>query len=275
LERPPELAGKEFFGSKQEALDWASKKLKEISYDRRDGGAQANIDRGYNEYWTERGSSIETLRTSLVIDPPDGKLPPATELSKKRMKDEFDRYMAPRYDGPEDLTLYQRCLKLEGSGPPIDPTIYNNNVRITQGPGYVAILHEMNHETRIVPTDGSPHLPEQIRSWNGDPRGHWEGDTLVIETTNLRDDAAATLGTTQNVRLTERFKRIDKDTLQYRYTVDDPAAYARPWTAEIPATKTKGPLVEYACHEGNDTMLNTLTASRAEDKKAAAQGSEK
>jgi hypothetical protein len=274
LQRPKDLAGKEFFANEQEAAKWASKKMKEIDFDRRDGGAQANIDRGYNEYWTERGLTVKTLRTSLVVDPPDGRIPKATPFAAKRRKEEYDRMVAAHYDGPEDLSTIQRCLKVEGEGPPIDPTLYNNNVRITEGAGYVVILHEMNHETRVVPIDGSVHLPEQIRLWNGDPRGHWEGDTLVVESTNFRADAAP-MGTSQNVHLTERFKRLDNDTLQYRFTIDDPAAYTRPWTAEVPARKTAGPLVEYACHEGNDTMANTLAASRAEEKSAAALGARK
>jgi len=248
--------------------------MKELDFDRRDGGPEANIGRGYNEYWTERGTAIKTRRTSLVIDPPDGKIPPETEQAKQRQKADLDRYLNPRNDGPEDLSLPQRCLKVQGSGPPIHPTLYNNNVRITQGPGYVMILHEMNHEARLIPLDGRPHLPEQIRLWNGDSRGHWEGDTLVVDTTNFNDEASFR-GTSRNLHLTERFKRLDNDTLQYRFTIDDPSSYTKPWTAEIPARKTDGLLPEYACHEGNDTMMNALAAARAEDKKAAAQASQK
>jgi len=267
MQRPPEFAGKEFL-TEQEAADWAAKKMKELDFDRRDGGAEANIARGYNEYWTERGAPVVTRRTSLVIDPPDGRIP-ATEQTLQRQKEDRERYLNPRYDGPEDLSLAQRCLNVGGYGPPISPTLYNNNVRITQGPGYVMILHEMNHDTRVIPLDGRPHLPEQIRLWDGDSRGHWEGDTLVVDTTNFNDEAG--LRERKHLHLIERFKRINNEILQYRFTVDDPTSYTRPWTAEIPARKTEGPIIEYACHEGNDTMMNALSEARAEEKKASAQ----
>jgi hypothetical protein len=269
MERPLEHAGKEFL-TEQEAADWARKRLDEVNFDRRDGGGAANISRGYNEYWVERGQIVKTRRTSLVIDPPDGKIP-LTDVARQRQRESRARYLTEDFNGPEDLSLAQRCLKLQGGGPPLHPTLYNNNVRIQQGPGYLMIQHEMAG-VRVIPLDGRPHLPEQIRLWNGDSRGHWEGDTLVVETTNFNTQYEY-LGGTAKTRLTERFRRVDKDTLLYQFTIEDPSAFVRPWTAEIPARKTEGPLLEYACHEGNFTLSNALSAARAKDR--AAQSSEK
>jgi hypothetical protein len=262
MERPPEHAGKEFL-TEQEAKDWAGKRLAELSYDRRDGGNSANLGRGYNEYWTERGAVIKTRRTSLVIDPPDGKIP-SMEIARQRQRERRALYLTENFNGPEDLSLAQRCLKVV-SGAPISPTIYNNNVRIQQGPGYVVILHEMGLEPRIIPLDNRPHLPQHIRLWNGDSRGHWEGETLVVETTNFNDQYDYSGGTSKT-RLIERLRRVDKDTLLYQFTIDDPSAFLKPWTAEIPARKTEGPLLEYACHEGNFTMIHALSGMRAKEK---------
>ena len=174
-------------------------------------------------------------------------------------------------DGPEKRPLPERCLVMQGSGPPILPTAYNNNTQIVQGPGYVAILVEMGHETRVIPLDDRPHLPKDVRQWKGDSRGHWEGDTLVVETTNFTNKSAFR-GTSENMRLIERFRRMDANTLLYQFTVEDPATFAKPWTVEIPVPKSEGRIFEYACHEGNYGMFGALAGARAEEKKAAANG---
>jgi hypothetical protein len=145
------------------------------------------------------------------------------------------------------------------------PTAYNNNVQIVQGQGYVALLIEMGHETRVIPTDGRPHLPSNIRLWKGDSRGHWEGDTLVVETTNFSNKNSFR-GSSENLKLIERFRRADADTLFYQFTIEDPETWARPWTVEIPVTKSQGRLFEYACHEGNYGMEGGLAGARAEEK---------
>jgi hypothetical protein len=149
------------------------------------------------------------------------------------------------------------------------PTAYNNNIQILQTPGYAAILVEMIHDVRIVPLDGRQHLPESVRQWKGDSRGRWEGDTLVIETANFTSRTAFR-GTSEKMRLTERFRRLDSDTLLYQFTVEDPLTFERPWTAEIPLTRSEGPIFEYACHEGNYAMAGGLNGARMEEKRAAA-----
>ena len=268
LERPDELAGKEFFTEK-EAVDYETGVLKRNNMDRRDGGAEADVTRAYNDFWWDRGTRVvKTRRTSLVIDPPDGRLPPLTAEGRKRQADRIARNRGHEFDGPENRPLPERCLNLQGSGPPILPTAYNNNTRIVQAPGYVTILVEMGHEVRVIPLDGRPHLPQDVRQWQGDSRGHWEGDTLVVETTNFTDKTAFR-GSSENMRLTERFTRLDPETLLYQFTVDDPSTFTKPWTAEIPVTRTPGPLFEYACHEGNYGMAGALAGAREEEKKAA------
>ena len=145
------------------------------------------------------------------------------------------------------------------------PTAYNNNIRIIQSPGYITILVEMIHDVRVIPLDRSPHLSLNVRQWKGDSRGHWEGDTLVIETTNFNSKTAFR-GSSEKMRLTERFKRFDADTLLYQYTVDDPASFEKPWTVEIPVTRSEARIFEYACHEGNYAMTGGLAGARAQEK---------
>jgi hypothetical protein len=148
------------------------------------------------------------------------------------------------------------------------PSAYNNNYLILQTPGYVVILIEMIHDVRIIPLDGRPHLPENIRQWLGDSRGHWEGNTLVVDTTNFSDKTHFR-GSDRNLHLVERFTRVDPRTINYQFTVDDPTAFTKPWTGEAPMTKTPGPIYEYACHEGNYSMESTLRGARAGEKAAA------
>jgi hypothetical protein len=256
LERPAEFAGKEFLTEK-EAAEYANRVV-----------AERNSDQGfnYNEFWRDRGTKvIASRRSSLIVDPPDGKIPPLTPQAQKRQADarEYaDRHPA---DGPESRSVQERCL---GRGLPIIPMNYNNNYQIVQAPGYVVIVHEMNHDPRIVPLDGRPHIPKNIRNWMGDRRGHWEGDTLVIESTNFYDKANLR-GASGGLQLVERFTRVDADTINYEFTVNDPATYTRPWSAQMPMTRSEGLMYEYACHEGNRAMSLILSGARAEEKKAA------
>ena len=191
-----------------------------------------------------------------------------TAAARERQAERAAKNRGHEFDGPENRPLPERCLVMQGSGPPILPTAYNNNTQIVQGPGYVALLVEMGHEARVIPLDGRPHLPKDVRLWKGDSRGHWEGDTLIVETTNFTNKSAFR-GTTENMRLIERFRRMDEDTLLYQFTVDDPATFEKPWTAEIPVPKSTGHIFEYACHEGNYGMFGALAGARAEEKKAA------
>ena len=162
-----------------------------------------------------------------------------TPAGRDRQTERREANRGHEFDGPENRPLPERCLIMQGAGPPTLPTAYNNNTQIVQGPDHVAILVEMGHEVRIVPLDGRPHLSENVRQWKGDSRGRWDGDTLVVETANF-SNRTAFRGTSENMRLTERFTRLDEDTLLYRFTVDDPATYERPWTVEVPLTRSDG-----------------------------------
>ena len=264
LERPPELAGKQFF-TKEEAAQWTKKLLDAANRDRRGGSAQDDVGLAYNEVWFSRGDTVvPTLRTSLIIDPPDGQIPGLTRDGQIRQaRNDLQRVAVP--DGPEDRTLAERCILWPVAGPPMIPGGYNNNYQIVQSPGYVMIMVEMIHDVRVIPTDGRPHLPSSIRQWMGDSRGHWEGDTLVVDTTNFNDKTNFR-GASANMHLTERFRRSPDGHLLYEFTVNDPASFAKPWTAQIPMAKIAGPLLEYACNEGNYAMEGMLQGARKQDR---------
>lgn len=265
MERPANLAGLEFF-SEKEAADYEKQVVERNNKDRRDGPAESDVGRAYNDFWWDSGTKVvKTRRTSLVIDPIDGRIPPMTAAGRERQSERAAKNRGHEFDGPENRPLPERCLILQGAGPPVTPTAYNNNIQIVQGPGVVSILVEMGHEVRVIPTDGRPHLPPNVRLWKGDPRGHWDGDTLVVETTNFSDKNPFR-GSSENMKLTERFKRLDASTLIYQFTVDDPATWAKPWTVEIPLPKSDGQVFEYACHEGNYGMVGALAGARAEEK---------
>src|SRR5215467_6193245 len=267
IERPANLAGKEFF-TEQEAAAYEKDVVERNNKDRRDGSAESDVGRAYNDFWWDSGTKVvKTRRTSLVIDPKDGKIPPMLPAARERQQERQSLNRGHEFDGPENRPLPERCLVLQGAGPPVTPTAYNNNVQIVQGQGYVALLIEMGHEVRVIPTDGRPHLPSSFRLWKGDSRGRWEGDTLVVETTNFSNKNSFR-GSSENMKLIERFRRLDADTLMYQFTVEDPETWARPWTVEIPVTKSQGRLFEYACHEGNYGMAGALAGARAEDKSA-------
>ena len=264
FERPAELAGKEFF-TDAEAAAYEKELIARNNMDRRDGTAEQDVTRAYNDFWWDRGTRVVwTKRTSLVVDPKDGKIPPMTAAGRQRLQERLEANRGHEFDGPENRPLPERCLILQGAGPPVTPTAYNNNVQIVQSPGYVAFLIEMGHEVRMIPTDGRPHLPENVRLWKGDSRGHWEGDTLVVETTNFSDKNPFR-GSSPNMKLIERFRRVDSDRLLYQFTIDDPATWERPWTVEIPVRKSEGRIFEYACHEGNYGMTGMLSGARAQE----------
>ena len=231
-----------------------------------------NVDRvpppgsvgGYNRFWLDFGTNvISGGRTSLIIDPPDGRLPPRLPGVVEQEAD-FQRDVPAarpiRYrsggagtDGPEDRGLSERCIVGNNVGPPMLPDAYNNNVQIFQTPDHVVLFNEMINDARIVPLDGRPHLPDHVRQWMGDSRGRWEGDTLVVETTNFRDEIYTNSfnccpGASGALTLVERFTRVDADTIEHHYTVNDPDTYTRPWTASVPMRRFAGPMYEYACH---------------------------
>ena len=264
LERPRDLANKEFL-SEQEAEAFAQRALHDADGDRRDGGSGADVNRAYNEFWRDRGKVVPSRRTSLITDTPDGRIPALTAEGKARAAARAEARRLHPFDGPEDRSPAERCLATPNAGPPMMPANYNANYQIVQAPGYVAILSEQIHDVRVIPTDGSPHLPATIRQWMGDSRGHWEGGTLVVDTTNFTDQTAFA-GSGPQLHLVERFTRTDANTLLYEFRVEDPATFTRPWIVQIPMTKAPGPLFEYACHEGNYGMFGMLSGARAEEK---------
>jgi hypothetical protein len=263
LERPPEFAGKEFL-TEQEAAEYERRTLAQVNTDRRDGPADVDLRRNYNEFWRDRGAHVvASRRTSLIVDPPDGRIPPLTpEARKKRAaRGAPDRLPA----GPEDLALRIRCIT---RGLPMVPTPNNNFFQIVQSPGYVAILQEMMYEARLIVMDSRPHRDPKVRGYMGDSRGHWEGGTLVIDTTNFigKDDF---YGADENLHLVERLTRTGPDTILYRFSVDDPTAFTRPWSGEVPMRKSGEGIFDYECHEGNYSIVNILQGAREQERKAA------
>jgi hypothetical protein len=265
LERPPELKDKAFF-TPAEAAQYEKDVIQRNNADRRDGSAEADVGRAYNNFWYDRGTKvIPALRTSLIVDPPDGRIPFLTPVAQQRVAAQAEARRLHPADGPEDRALTERCILWPTAGPPMLPGPYNNNYQIIQGPGYVTIFVEMIHDVRFIPTDGRPHLPPDVRQWMGDPRGHWEGNTLTVDTTNFTSKTTVR-GSGESLHLVERFTRASPDMILYEFTVDDPASFTKPWTAQIPMVKMDGPLLEYACHEGNYAMAGMLGGARAAEK---------
>ena len=266
LERPKQFEGKEFI-TKADAAEFEKQAVYDANGDRRDGGAEADVGRAYNEFWRDRGKVVSTMRSSLITDPADGKVPPLLPEAQKRNADlaAARRKLGGPADGPENRSLQERCLLTPQAGPPMLPANYNSNYQIVQAPDYVVILVEMIHDARIIPLDGKPHLPQNVRQLMGDSRGHWEGNTLVVETTNFTDKTSFR-GASDKVRMIERFTRTDANTLLYQFTIDDETTWAKSWSGEIPMKKVNAPLYEYACHEGNYGMAGVLAGARAEEK---------
>ena len=229
----------------------------------------------YNRFWTDVGAARTDRRTSLISDPPDGRLPPVTPAARERMRGLMMAEANP--EEPEHLTPWARCITGFNAGPPILPSGYNNNVLVVQSRDTVALLTEMVHEARLVPLDGRPHLASTVRQWQGASRGRWEGDTLVIDTTNFRHDgngALPLLGVgiggrprsgvliDEHLHVVERLSRPEADLLRYEVTVDDPTVWTKPWTAVVLMRRSDEGIYEYACHEGNYGMANILAGAR-------------
>jgi len=277
FQRPAELGNKEYY-TEQEAAVYEKNKAQEVNRDRRDGGQEADIARAYNELWFDRGSKLaRTRRTSTIIDPPDGRVPPMTPEARKKFQAIQEKFAVHPADGPEDRPLPDRCLMFSQSGPPMIPGNYNDLYQIVQTPEYISILAEMGNQVRVIPLDGRPHLPQNVQGWMGDSRGHWEGDTLVVETVNFRFNDRSRFGvqydgmTDKNLRITERFTRTSPDSILYRAIIDDPTVYTKPWTMEVSLEKSEGPVYEYACHEGNYGLAGVLAGERVQEKRAAEQ----
>jgi hypothetical protein len=248
FERPAELAGREFF-TDEEAAAYQQKRLN-------DENSQPEDDIHYdNVIWLREKlpKVMSNRRTSLVIDPPDGRVPAMTAEAKARAA---ARAEARKQQDPSDVearTLTERCIIWPHVGPPMVPAGYNSNLQIVQTPGYVMIVQEMIHDVRVIPLDGRPHLPASIRPWMGDSRGRWEGDTLVVDTTNFTDRTNFR-GSTASLHVVERFIPLEADTIRYQFTVEDSATWTRPWTAEIDIRRFPDRIFEYACHEGNHDL---------------------
>ena len=261
LERPSEFAGKDTL-TEEEAEEFAQKRIETTHKDKRDGGAAADVERAYNDFWWDFGTRI-AKQPSLVVDPPDGRIPALTQAAQ-------DRAAARRnkYDNPEERPLAERCILGFNSGPPMVPSAYNNNVQIVQTRDNVLIVNEMIHSARIVDLSGRAHPSASMRFLTGDSVGRWEGDTLVVETTNFSKDGGFR-GATTGMHLVEKFTRVNQDSLRYEFTVDDPATWTKKWSASIPMVRSNELMYEYACHEANYGLEGVLKGARYQDREAA------
>jgi hypothetical protein len=267
MERPAELAGKATL-SDEEARAYEKKDLETNDIDKPDAPLLARAGSaetgGYNNLFIDRGSELARVdgvkRTSLIIDPPDGKVPSMTQQARQARGRGFDRF-----DSVGDRPLAERCILGFGStsGPPMLPVLYNSNYQIVQTPDTVLILVEMVHDIRIIRMNGT-HVSANVRQWLGDSIGHWEGDTLMVDTTNFTDKTRFR-GASENLHVIERFKRVDANTILYRATIDDPSTFTKQWTMEYPFRAVAGPVFEYACHEGNYAMPDILGGARKSD----------
>jgi hypothetical protein len=267
LERPAQFAGKAVL-SPEEAAAYQKQLVDQNNRDRRGDSAESDVASAYNQFWYDRGNTIVgSRRTSLVVDPPDGKIPALTPEAQKRVDAINKERAAHPVDGPESRSLAERCILWGTAGPPMMPGPYNNAYHIVQTRDYVMILVEMIHDARIIPLHGGPHMAVDVRQWMGDPRGHWEGNTLVVDSTGFNGKAPFH-GSDQNLHLTERFTRVAADTMMYEFTVNDPTAFTKPWTVQLPFSRSEGPIFEYACTEGNYAMTDMLAGARTAEKAA-------
>lgn len=299
LERPLDMADKTKL-TPEEAEVFRQTVIQAHDVDIRTGDASiVDVEGAYNTFWWDWGTELdEDLRTSLIVDPPNGRLPEITPEALAQKEKQNRQRTAPVRDllsysanplefrppGPEALGLSERCLVGFNAGPPFTPSAYNNNLRIIQTPDYIVLVTEMIHDARIIPLDGRPHPPPEMMRWSGDSRGHWDGNTLVVDTTNFTDKtptfslpvtfedlAGGVVGSGMNMHLTERFTPVGEGRLAYEYTIDDPATFVQPLTVMIPLRATEGPMFEYACHEANYAMPGMLKGARLLEAEAEAE----
>ena len=263
MERPAEYAGKERL-TEEDVANIVAQSAKFTEFLSEQGPTRGTGT--YDEFWFDFGSDVSAdRRTSLVIDPPNGRIPDLTPVARERMAARRAYLAEHPADSWEDRNLAERCLLGFNIGPPMAPSAYNNIFQMFQTEDHVVILNEMVHDARVVALDGRDHLDPGIRQWRGHSRGYWDGDTLVVETANFRDETNFR-GVTGDMRLVERFTRADADTLLYEFTVNDPRTFVRPWTAEVPMALSPTPTYEYACHEGNYGLEGILGGTRAEER---------
>ncbi len=270
LERPADLAGKEFLTEAEAAAYEKKRLLLEES--------QAKDDIHYdNAIWQKESYDkvVSRRRTSLVVDPPDGKLPPLTPAAQQRLAARAEAVRGGPSDSAASRSLGERCISWGNEGPPMLGSTYNNNLQVMQTGRYVVIRHEMIHGVRMIPVDGTPHLGPQLRQLLGDSRGRWDGDTLVVDTTNFTDatpfrgppaTARQDIFSSRDLHVVERFTRSDANSILYQFTVEDPSTWTKPWSAEMVIRKWQGPIFEYACHEGNYGLGFILSAARVQER---------
>ena len=263
LQRPRDLAGKDVFTAEEAAAYEQAELETRADYD-----ARPTV---HAKFWLDYGTKLTTdRRTSLIVSPSDGRVPARTEDAQARAQVRAEK--RGRTHSIQDRSITERCVIGFNAGPPMNPGAYNNNVMLLQIPGMVVLHNEMVHEVRVIPLDERDRLPESIRQLRGQSRGHWDGQTLVVETTNYTDRTNY-MGSGDKMRLIERFTRIDDATLLYEYTVEDPESFEQPWTVALPMTSTDGPMFEFACHEGNYGLTNILSAARTEERREASNSS--
>jgi hypothetical protein len=276
FERPANVGNREFF-TREEMIALEKQAQDGGGDENRTKGTDADVARAYNDFWWDRGTKAMSMRTSLVVDPPNGRVPPLTDDARRREAMEGQR-PASRATGARgrgadswlDRSLLERCIT-RGMPNVMSPSVYNNNYRIVQSPGYVVVQIEMLGGARVIPTDGRGQIASTIRQLMGHSVGHWDGDTLVVETTNFTDKVLY-YGAADNLKLVERFTRIAQGEIEYRVTISDPTTFTRPWTLVIPYVDTGEAMYEYACHEGNYGLAGILDGARAEERAAAAAG---
>ncbi len=260
LERPSQYAGRELLSEEEVAALNADAATRASSERRGELSAQRDVDLAYDQFWWDRGTSDG--RTSLIVDPPDGRIP---FTAKGRQRIDLRRSLRSRpASGPEDRSPGERCVHHTKAGPPMSAGGYNNHLRLLQTPGYVVIYTEQIHDARIIPIDARRPILGKIRQWMGSSSGHWDGDTLVVETSNFNGKASYQ-GSSDGLSLVERFTRVDAETIAYEYTISDSATYARPWTAALDLKPLEGDMYEFACHEGNYGMEGILAGARADE----------
>jgi hypothetical protein len=270
LERPPQLKDNAFF-TPQEAAEW-ERQVADRNQEPAPDAASKNTGTGtYNTFYREFGTrTVKTLRTSIVTDPADGRIPALTPAAAEVKRRRVDAMKSAA--SAQDTGLQDQCLAFLTAGPPMLPYSYNSNYQILQTKDAFVVHAEMIHDARIIRLDGRPHLPADIRLWLGDSVGHWAGSTLVVDTTNFNDsggfygDAGGNFGWDRNLHVVERFSLLDADTLLYRFEIDDPTAFTQPWKGELTMSRSRGPIYEYACHEGNYSLSNLLSGYRASER---------
>ena len=267
MQRPNDRADQEFLTTEEAAeLDQAAVERDVRSWNREARRTEAGGNVGaYNNFWMDRGlRTVGTRRTSLIVYPPNGRMPSMTPSGQERAQARRDYAQEHPADSWSDFSSGVRCILGFNAGPPFTPSAYNNNMQLFQTPDTVVVMTEMVNTSRVIPLNGQPHLDPDVLQWSGDSRGYWEGDTLVVETRNF-DPKRKWRGTTASTRLVERFTRVDAETLEYAFTVTDPETWTSAWTASVPLVLNPEPMFEYACHEGNYSMPVMLGGARTEE----------